>query len=170
MHGDIASWARWVGSGATRQSISTAGSGAPARALGCDLPRLRTCLKLSRSAAIETPNGCATSLELDRQAAILRGLGAGRLPRVAAQVLRELRIHGKGTALRVVGTNAIYAYEALAGVMFEVGATATGDIDLLLDDRQRMRLITDEREVIGIKRLIQERVDKSFQPRRCGRI
>lgn len=103
--------------------------------------------------------------ELDTQAAILRSLGVGRVPRTAARVLREIRIHGKAAPLRVVGTNALYAYEALAGVIFEEGTTATGDIDLLQDDRKRLRLVTDEREAIGLARLIQERVDKSFEPR-----
>ena len=42
--------------------------------------------------------------------------------------------------------------------------TATGDIDILLDDRNRMRLIADTKEALGITRLIQEKVDKTFRP------
>lgn len=102
---------------------------------------------------------------LTTQAAILRGLGAGRMPVVPARILREVRAHGKQTGLRVVGTNALYAYEALAGVVFEEGATATGDIDLLQDDRRRLRLLTEERTFTSLARLIQEKVDRSFQPR-----
>lgn len=102
---------------------------------------------------------------LNTQAAILRGLGAGRLPVVAARVLRELRIHGRQSGLRVVGTNALYAYEVLAGVVFEEGATATGDIDLLQDDRRRLRLLTEEKTFTGLAALIQDKVDRSFQGR-----
>lgn len=102
---------------------------------------------------------------LNTQAAILRGLGAGRMPVIPARILREVRIHGKQTGLRVVGTNALYAYEALAGVIFEEGATATGDIDLLQDDRRRLRLLTEERTFTSLAKLIQEKVDRSFQPR-----
>lgn len=102
---------------------------------------------------------------LNTQAAILRGLGAGRIPVTPARILRELRIAGRQTGLRVIGTNALYAYEALAGVVFDEGATATGDIDLLQDDRRRLRLLTEDRVFTGLARLIQDRVDSSFQPR-----
>ena len=47
------------------------------------------------------------SENLNTQAAILRSLGAGRMPIVPARILRELRIHGKQTGLRVIGTNAL---------------------------------------------------------------
>lgn len=102
---------------------------------------------------------------LNTQAAILRGLGAGRLPVVAARILRELRLHGRQGGLRVIGTNALYAYEALAGVVFAPDATATGDIDLLQDDRRRLRLLTEARVFTGLTALIQDRVDRSFQGR-----
>lgn len=107
--------------------------------------------------------GLAASL--NTQAAILRGLGAGRLPVPAARALREIRLHGRHTGLRVVGTNALYAYEAMAGVRFEEGATATGDIDLLQDDRKRLRFLTEERTITGLKALICTRVDASFTSR-----
>ena len=103
--------------------------------------------------------------EMDREAAILRGLGAGRVPQVAARILREIRISGRDASLRVVGTNALYAYEVLAGVVFEEGATATGDIDLLQDDRKKLKLITDEREAVGLAHIIHERVDRTFAKR-----
>ncbi len=102
--------------------------------------------------------------QMNTQAAIMRGLRHTRLPETAARVLREMRIHGRNHGARVVGTNALYAYEALAGVLFEEGMTATGDIDILLDDRNRMRLLADTKEALGITRLIQEKVDKTFRP------
>lgn len=102
---------------------------------------------------------------LKKQAAILRGLRDGRLPVVAARVLRELRIHGRETGLRVIGTNALYAYEALAGVVFDESATATGDIDLLQDDRRKLRLLSDDRQLTGLAQLICDRVDRSFRQR-----
>lgn len=78
---------------------------------------------------------------MSKQAAILRGLRDGRMPNVAARILRQLRIHGRDTGIRVVDTNALYAYEALAGVVFDAGVTATGDIDLPQDDRRHLRLM-----------------------------
>ena len=102
---------------------------------------------------------------LDKQAAILRSLRDGRLPVVAARILRELRLHNRQGRIRVVGTNALYAYEALAGVRFEEGATATGDMDLLHDDRNKLRLLTDERRLIGLAEMIRSRIDASFTSR-----
>lgn len=103
--------------------------------------------------------------EIERQASVLRVLGAGRLPVMAARTLRALRSHGKQTGIRVVGTNALYAYEAMAGVMFTSAATATGDIDLLVDDRSRLTLLSEEGERTGLTRLVQAKVDKTFRSR-----
>jgi hypothetical protein len=105
------------------------------------------------------------STEMDRQAAVLRSLNAGRLPLMAARVLRAIRTHDKQATIKVIGTNALYAYESLAGVVFNADATATGDVDILVDDRNRLRLLTDEQERIGLTRLVQDKVDKTFQSR-----
>ena len=105
------------------------------------------------------------SVEMDQQAAVLRSLNAGRLPIMAARTLRALRTHDKGATIRVIGTNALYAYESLAGVMFNTESKATGDVDILVDDRNRLRLLTDEDEHIGLTRLVQQFVDKSFRSR-----
>ena len=105
------------------------------------------------------------SVEMERQAAILRALNAGRLPLMAARTLRALRIYDKGATIRVIGTNALYAYEALAGVVFNSDATATGDVDILVDDRNRLRLLTEADEHIGLTRLVRKEVDRTFQPR-----
>lgn len=105
------------------------------------------------------------SVEMDRQAAVLRSLNAGRLPIMAARTLRALRTHDKAATIRVIGTNALYAYEALAGVVFNSESTATGDVDILVDDRNRLRLLTDTDEQIGLTRLVQTAVDKTFQSR-----
>lgn len=103
--------------------------------------------------------------EMDRQASILRSLRAGRLPLMAARALRAVRSHDKFATIRVVGTNALYGYESLAGVVFNSESTATGDVDILVDDRNILRLLTDDQERIGLTRLIQKSVDKSFQSR-----
>lgn len=105
------------------------------------------------------------SAEMERQAAVLRSLNAGRLPVMAARSLRALRTHDKAATIRVIGTNALYAYESLAGVAFNSAATATGDVDILVDDRNRLRLLTDGDEQIGLTRLVQKSVDASFQSR-----
>lgn len=103
------------------------------------------------------------SEEMNRQAAVLRALGLGRLPVPAARILRAVRLAAPDATVRVVGTNAIYAYEAMAGVMFDPASTATGDIDILVDDRNRLKLVTDGNEQPSLIGLIQREVDMSFQ-------
>ncbi|MDE0697516.1 MAG: hypothetical protein OXH76_16965, partial [Boseongicola sp.] len=66
--------------------------------------------KRDNAARLKTLKG-----EMERQAGVLRALDAGRLPVTAAQTLRVLGDHSKRTNIRVVGTNALSAYEALAG-------------------------------------------------------
>lgn len=101
---------------------------------------------------------------LVRQASINRAIGLSRVPAIGARILRALhtaRLLGEG--LRVVGTNALYAYEAAAGVMFESDITTTEDIDLLLNARTTIRFAgsapISERSLIAILRS----VDRSFE-------
>ena len=100
---------------------------------------------------------------LTRQAAINRSLGLGRVPLVTAKIIRALDRGGSlGNGLRIVGTNAIFAYEAMAGVMVDQGLATTGDIDLLFDSRSQLRFVVSddipERSLLTLLRS----VDKSF--------
>lgn len=100
---------------------------------------------------------------ITRQSAINRVLGLGRVPLIAARVIRALDASGLlGHGIRIVGTNAIYAYEAAAGVSVDPGIAATQDIDLLLDARQTLQMATAEAvEANSLLGLLQS-VDKSF--------
>ncbi len=99
-----------------------------------------------------------------RQSAINRALGLGRMPLIAARILRALDDGGLlGGGIRVIGTNAIYAYEAAAGVHIDSALTTTEDIDLLLDTRARLALVAaDDLEATSLLRIFQ-RVDRSFR-------
>lgn len=101
---------------------------------------------------------------LDRQAAVNRALGLARVPLMGAKIIRAIDAIGAlGTGLRIVGTNAIYAYEAAAGVTVDSELTTTGDIDLLFDSRGGLRFIVSddisERSLLSALR----NVDKSFE-------
>jgi hypothetical protein len=100
---------------------------------------------------------------MERQSAVNRALALGRMPRIAARILRVLDDSGLlERGIRVIGTNAIYAYEAAAGVHFDPGLMATEDIDFLLDSRARLAFVaTDQLEAASLLRMLQ-RVDKSF--------
>lgn len=101
---------------------------------------------------------------LDRQAAINRAIGLGRVPLIGAKIMRALDQAGLlGSGIRVLGTNAIYAYEAAAGVRIDPGLTSTEDIDLLFD--ARAELIFAAGEALphpSLLRLLQ-RVDRGFR-------
>ena len=101
---------------------------------------------------------------MDRQAAVNRALGLGRVPLLGARIIRALDASGLlGGAIRVLGTNALYAYEAAAGVRIESGLTATEDIDLLLDSRARLQFVaTGEEETASLLRVLRQ-VDASFE-------
>lgn len=101
---------------------------------------------------------------LDRQAAVNRALGLGRVPLIAARILRLIDKRGLlGSGLRVAGTNSLYCYEAACGVFVDPGITATLDIDLLFDSRKRLHLVGDpdlpDDSLIQLLRL----ADRSFR-------
>ncbi|EWY37297.1 hypothetical protein N825_20895 [Skermanella stibiiresistens SB22] len=99
---------------------------------------------------------------LDTHAALAKAAGLGRVPRIVARLLRKLDDANVLGHIRIVGTNSLFAYEALAGVTIAGDALATADVDLLLDARRRLRIMVpdeDERTVAGLVR----RVDASFE-------
>ncbi|MGC1678893.1 MAG: nucleotidyltransferase domain-containing protein [Candidatus Binataceae bacterium] len=99
---------------------------------------------------------------LAEQARYCKAARVARVPRVTAALARGLWRAGLNDAVLVVGTNALYAYEAACGVrILSAGPLETRDLDLLLDSRRSLQLITSEvrREgLIGILR----KIDKSF--------
>jgi hypothetical protein len=100
---------------------------------------------------------------LARQAGINRVLGLGRVPVLSARILRALDAHGLlGAGIRVVGTHAIYAFEAAAGVHVDSGLTTTEDVELLLDARRGVSFIASEDVETASLLKILRKVDTSF--------
>ena len=98
-----------------------------------------------------------------RQSAINRALGLGRIPLIGAKIIRTLNQAAMlGSGIRVLGTNAIYAYEAAAGVRIDPGLTTTEDIDLLFDTHGG--LIFAANEDLSQASLLQllRKIDRSF--------
>lgn len=78
---------------------------------------------------------------LGRQAKLAVAVGINRVPKVAAKVLRVLAQEGLlGQGLTVLGTHALYGYEAVAGLHFNSGLLATMDMDLLFDAHKKLKL------------------------------
>jgi hypothetical protein len=105
---------------------------------------------------------------LDDMAPINKAMGLARVPRIAARLLRDLDERELlGHQLFVVGTNALFAYEAAAGVRIASELLATGDVDLLFDARQRLSLVGRQVRDIGLLGILQK-LDHSFAPLRKG--
>jgi len=66
---------------------------------------------------------------LKEQARFCKAVGIQRVPNVLTGILRLLESEGLlGRSLMIVGTNALYAYEAAAGVRFVPSLTSTQDM------------------------------------------
>lgn len=79
---------------------------------------------------------------LERHQRVNRALRVGSTPQILVQVLTQLKKAGIEQHFIVVGTHAMYAYQAAAGVRIaSPGAMATQDVDLLWDTRKRLQLV-----------------------------
>ncbi len=99
---------------------------------------------------------------LNELAPVNVAMNLGRVPLIAARILRacdERELLGE--QLFVVGTNAIYAYEAAAGVYVDSGLVATGDVDLLYDARRHLTFAVSGMSTNGLIGILQS-VDESF--------
>lgn len=100
---------------------------------------------------------------IEEMAPVNRAMGLGRVPQIAARIARKLADERLlGTSLSIVGTNSLYCYEAMAGGHFAAELASTDDIDLLLDSRRRLQIVSDEFPVSGLVGILQS-IDHSFR-------
>jgi hypothetical protein len=92
-----------------------------------------------------------------------KALKAGRVPSMVVSILQAIELAGLGEHFTVVGTHALYAYEAAAGVRIVQGALATQDVDLLWDARKRVRFLTELGKLDSSMLHVLQRADRSFQ-------
>lgn len=98
------------------------------------------------------------------QAATNAARGIARLPLVSARVIRAFDNAGIGSSrIKVVGTHALYAYEAMAAAIFDSGLTSTEDIDFLLDPRAPLRFVASEELSSETLLGILQSADRSFE-------
>lgn len=103
--------------------------------------------------------------KLDEQARMNKALRIGRCPAIVAEIARVIDLSGlMGKGIEIIGTNALYAYEAMAGVAFLQENLETEDVDLLFDSRARISLLAPEDDLTddGIMGMLRK-VDSSFQ-------
>ena len=100
--------------------------------------------------------------KIEEQARLNKALRLNRIPRVVARVLRELDQAGLLDSFTVIGTQALYAYEAAAGSHFLLELLASGDVDLLYDTRQKMTVVSEKLDGNGLLGLL-KKADKTFE-------
>ncbi len=101
---------------------------------------------------------------IESSAAINRAMGIARVPKLAANLLRALDKHRLlGDGLFVVGTHALFAYEAASGVVFKSDVLTTEDLDLLADTRSHLVVaLASGLKGEGLLQCLQQ-VDPTFQ-------
>ena len=105
----------------------------------------------------------AISRQLDEQARLNKALRLARVPRVVGRILRELDGRDLLGAFTVLGTQAMYAYEAAGGVQFLLELLASGDVDLLYDARRKLTLVSERLDEEGLLGLLRK-ADRTFEP------
>lgn len=95
-----------------------------------------------------------------------RALRVGRVDPLVVALLARLASTQLSPHFRVVGTHALYAYEATAGVRLDADALATRDIDLLRDTRKRILFATQLAKVDSSMLGVLKKVDSTFRIRK----
>ncbi len=103
---------------------------------------------------------------LVQQQRLNRALRVGRVDPLVVALLSRLASTQLSEHFRVVGTHALYAYEAAAGVRLDAEALATRDIDLLWDTRKRIIFFTQLARVDSSMLGVLKKVDASFRIRK----
>ncbi len=105
----------------------------------------------------------ATTEELRRRAKFCVAAGINRVPTLSANIVRVLDAAGLiGSHIFVIGSHALYAYEAAAGVQIKAGLLQTDDLDTLLDTSSGLE-IADKTQARGFLGLLRT-ADRTFAP------
>ena len=105
-------------------------------------------------------------IALVQQQRLNRALRVGRVDSLVVALLARLSSSRLSEHFRVVGSHALYAYEAAAGVRMDAQTVATRDIDLLWDTRKRIILSTQLARVSSSMLGVLQKVDRSFRRRK----
>ena len=102
---------------------------------------------------------------LEQHQRLNRALRVGRVDPLVVALLGRLASTQLSPHFRVVGTHALYAYEAAAGVRLDSDTLATRDIDLLWDTRKRILFSTQLAKVDSSMLGVLKKVDSTFRIR-----
>jgi hypothetical protein len=114
--------------------------------------------------SVERVSGLQAALV--QQQRLNRALRVGRVEPLVVALLARLASTLLSEHFRVVGTHALYAYEAAAGVRLDAETLATRDIDLLWDTRKRIIFSTQLARVSTSMLGVLKKVDPTFRMRK----
>lgn len=114
--------------------------------------------------SVERVAGLKAALEQHQR--LNRALRVGRVDPLVVALLNRLANTQLSPHFRVVGTHALYAYEATAGVRLDSDTLATRDIDLLWDTRKRIIFFTQLARVDSSMLGVLKKVDSTFRIRK----
>ena len=87
----------------------------------------------------------------------------GRAPSALIEIYQKINELGLDEKMLLIGTNALYAYEAYCGVFVDEGQLATDDIDLLNKQNKELSVVFDEVLPEGKLTQLLKLIDKSFE-------
>jgi hypothetical protein len=119
---------------------------------------------LRKRESVERVSGLKAALEQHQR--LNRALRVGRVDPLVVVLLARLASTQLSPHFRVVGTHALYAYEATAGVRLDSDTLATRDMDLLWDTRKRILFSTQLAKVDSSMLGVLKKVDSSFRIRK----
>lgn len=102
---------------------------------------------------------------VDEQQRMNKALHVGRVDPLVVKILKRLAATRLTEHFRVVGTHAVYAFEAEAGLRVIPGAVATQDIDFIWDVRKRVHFATELKRVDSSMLGVLKKVDPTFRIR-----
>ena len=105
------------------------------------------------------------STELVRHQRMNRALRVGHAPKLLVDILSKIFKAGLSEYFTVVGTHALYGYEAAAGVRFRDDALATRDVDLMWDVRKRLSFVTQMNRLDSSMLNLLQKADPTFRLR-----
>lgn len=103
--------------------------------------------------------------EVDLHQRLNRAVQVGRAPEILVAILNVMTRLRIAEHFIVIGTHALYAYEAAAGVRLQERALATRDVDLLWDTRRRLQFASRMKNLDLSMLDVLRKVDKTFEIR-----
>lgn len=139
----------------------------PAKSLGPESAEtLRIYAEFQAGKAKQAERVAHISDKLKTQARLCKAIKINRVPNVTTAILRQLELLGLlGKNLSVIGTHALFAYEAAAAGQFSSEITTTTDVDFMWNARARLVMAADmpeyqQKGFLGILK----KADPSFEP------